>query len=44
MAEILPEPWIFHLEASHISEATVEEIEQKNIAVISEKELLAPEH
>jgi diadenylate cyclase len=43
MAEILPELWLFHREASHISEATVEEIEEKNIAVISEKELPAPE-
>ena len=43
MAEILPELWVFHREASHISEATIEEIEEKNIAVISEKELLAPE-
>jgi diadenylate cyclase len=43
VAEILPELWLFHREASHISEATVEEIEEKNIAVISEKELLAPE-
>jgi len=37
VAEILPELWLFHREASHISEATVEEIEEKNIAVISEK-------
>ena len=43
VAEILPELWLFHREASHISEATVEEIEEKNIAVISEKELPAPE-
>jgi len=43
VAEILPELWLFHREASHISEATVEEVEEKNIAVISEKELPAPE-
>jgi diadenylate cyclase len=43
VAEILPELWLFHREASHISEATVEEIEEKNIAVISEKELPVPE-
>jgi diadenylate cyclase len=43
VAEILPELWLFHREASHISPATVEEIEEKNIAVISEKEFLRSE-
>jgi len=43
VAEILPELWLFHREASHISEATVEEIEEKNIAVISEKEQHYPD-
>jgi diadenylate cyclase len=43
VAEILPELWLFHREASHISEATVEEIEEKNIAVISEKEQHCPD-
>jgi diadenylate cyclase len=37
VAEIIPELWLFHREASHIAKASVEEIEEKNLAVISEK-------
>ncbi|HEU0006057.1 MAG TPA: diadenylate cyclase [Terriglobia bacterium] len=44
VAEIIPELWLFHREASHISEATVEEIEEKNIAVISGKRVPSPQN
>jgi hypothetical protein len=36
VAEIIPELWSLHREASHIAEVSVEEIEDKNLAVISE--------
>lgn len=38
IAEIIPELWLFQRERTYIARATVEAIEEKNIAVISEKE------
>ena len=37
IAEIIPELWLFQRERSHIAKPDIEEFEEKNIAVISEK-------
>ncbi len=37
VAEIIPELWLFHRVSSHIAGGTVEEIQEENIAVISEE-------
>lgn len=38
IAEIIPELWLFHRASTHIAGGRVEEIEDENIAVISEEE------
>lgn len=37
IAEIIPELWLLQREGSHIAEPEIEEIEEKNIAIIADK-------